>query len=96
NSQGTMPKTLKDALQEALDELGKEEFERFKSELNNLPEVPQGCSRIPKGKLEEANCLAVCDLIVNYYTTGAALQVAMNVLRGISHNDLVAKLQTLV
>ncbi|KAH1171361.1 hypothetical protein KIL84_006979 [Mauremys mutica] len=91
-----MPKTLKDALQEVLDELGKEDFERFKAKLNNLPEVPQGCNRIPKGKLEEANRLAVCDLIVNYYTTAGALPVAMGVLRGINQNELAIKLQTLV
>ncbi|XP_075785252.1 apoptosis-associated speck-like protein containing a CARD [Pelodiscus sinensis] len=91
-----MPKTLKDTLQEVLDELGKEDFERFKVKLNNLTQVPLGCNKIPKGKLEEANRMAVCDLIINYYTNSWALDVTKNVLQGINQNDLAAKLQNVV
>ncbi|EMP24957.1 NACHT, LRR and PYD domains-containing protein 1 [Chelonia mydas] len=93
NIQDKMPETLRDALQETLDELGSEDIKRFKSKLNHM-ELPEGYKRIPNGKLEEADPLAVRDLLVQYYKMDGAVEVAIQALKGINQNELAGKLET--
>ncbi|XP_050812666.1 uncharacterized protein LOC127052755 [Gopherus flavomarginatus] len=91
--QDKMPETLRDALQETLDELGSTDIQRFKSKLNHM-KLPEGYKRIPNGMLEEADSLTVCELLVQYYTMDGAVEVAIQALKGISQNELAGKLET--
>ncbi|XP_043372032.1 NACHT, LRR and PYD domains-containing protein 1-like [Dermochelys coriacea] len=93
NIQDKMAKTLRDALQETLDELDSKNVKRFKSRLNNM-ELAEGYKRIPNGMLEETDTLAVCDLLVQYYKMEGAVEVAIQALKGINQNELAGKLET--
>ncbi|XP_073202709.1 uncharacterized protein [Lepidochelys kempii] len=93
NIRDKMPETLRDALQETLDELGSADIKRFKSKLNHM-KLPEGYKRIPNGMLEEANSLTVCDLLVQYYKMDGAAEVAIQALKGINQNELAGKLET--
>ncbi|XP_030418182.1 uncharacterized protein LOC115651392 [Gopherus evgoodei] len=91
--QDKMPETLRDALQETLDELGSTDIQRFKSKLNHM-KLPEGYKRIPNGMLEEADSLTVCELLLQYYTMDGAVEVAIQALKGINQNELAGKLET--
>lgn len=90
--QDNMAKTLRDALQGTLDELGISDTKKFKSRLNHM-ELPKRYKRIPNGKLETADSLTVCELLVQYYTMGGAVEVAIQALKEISRNDLAITLE---
>lgn len=90
--QDKMPESLRDALQEALDELGSTDIKRFKSKLNHM-ELPEGYKRIPNGMLEEADTLTMCELLVQYYTMDGAVEVAIQALKGINQNELAGMLE---
>lgn len=78
---------LKEKLWETLQQLKKEEFQKFKWLLGQ--KVVEGFPGIAVAQLETANRLKTVDLIVQKYQDSGALQVTLTVLRKISRNDLV-------
>ncbi|XP_078233242.1 apoptosis-associated speck-like protein containing a CARD [Pogona vitticeps] len=68
-----------DRLRFALDDLSKEDLERFRWKLNKFP-VRQGYKNIPWGRLENASILRMVDLLLDFYTEGYAPRVTVEVL----------------
>ncbi|XP_062420439.1 NACHT, LRR and PYD domains-containing protein 12-like [Pungitius pungitius] len=77
----------KEALLNALDELGKNDLERFKWFLKD--ERLQDSSTIPVNKLEDAETWYVVDLMIQTYTVPGAVTVTNQVLKKINRNDLL-------
>uniref|UniRef100_A0A3B3X3S6 Pyrin domain-containing protein n=1 Tax=Poecilia mexicana TaxID=48701 RepID=A0A3B3X3S6_9TELE len=75
-----------------LDDLGNEDFTRFKWFLQQ-PECLEGLPVIRKGRLQAANREDTVDLLVQTYTLPGALGVTREVLEKIHRNDLLHNLQ---
>ncbi|XP_006121159.1 apoptosis-associated speck-like protein containing a CARD [Pelodiscus sinensis] len=86
-----MVKTVRDHLVDTLDELGQEELKRFKSKLNVFP-VKEGYNNIPRGKLEKADVLDLCDMLISFYREDYALQVTTAIMSDINKKDLADRL----
>ncbi|XP_044199390.1 NACHT, LRR and PYD domains-containing protein 12-like [Thunnus albacares] len=78
-------------LLDILDDLGEEEFERFRWSLLQV-ESPKGFPNIKKGRLEKANKCDTVDLLVQTYELPGAVEVTKKVLKKIPRNDLVQRL----
>nr|XP_056720194.1 apoptosis-associated speck-like protein containing a CARD [Euleptes europaea] len=77
-----MEKTVRDRLLGALKGLEEEELERFKRKLSETP-LPEGFCHIPWERLQKADPLDLCDLLLsNYYPY--ALLVAAQVLEAVN------------
>lgn len=76
----------KEVLLNTLDELRKEEFERFKWFLKD--ERLKDSSTIPKNKLENAKTWDTVDLMIQTYTLPGAVEVTKRILKKINMNDL--------
>lgn len=76
----------KEVLLNTLDELRKEEFERFKWFLED--ERLKDSSTIPKNKLENAKTWDTVDLMIQTYTLPGAVEVTKRILKKINMNDL--------
>lgn len=74
---------------DTLDDLGEEEFERFRWSLLQV-ESPKGS--IKRGRLEKASKWDTVDLLVQTYELPGALEVTMKILQNIPRNDLVQRL----
>ena len=72
-----------------LEDLGAEDFERFKWFLEQ--EVLEGFPAIPKSRLEGVNRMDTVDQMVKNYSINT-IKVIRIVLKEINQNDLVAKL----
>ncbi|KAK2918383.1 NACHT, LRR and PYD domains-containing protein 12-like [Channa argus] len=75
---------------DTLDDLGEEEFERFRWSLLQV-ECPEGQS-LKRGRLDKANKWDIVDLLVQTYELPGALELTINVLKTIPRNDLVQRL----
>ncbi|XP_027689211.2 apoptosis-associated speck-like protein containing a CARD isoform X1 [Chelonia mydas] len=82
-----MGKTVRDHLVDILEELGQDKFKRFKAKLNVFP-VKEGYSNIPRGRLEKADVLDVCDNLISYYREEYAVEVTVKLLTDINERDL--------
>uniref|UniRef100_A0A8D0GEE6 PYD and CARD domain containing n=1 Tax=Sphenodon punctatus TaxID=8508 RepID=A0A8D0GEE6_SPHPU len=87
-----MEKTVRDLLLDALDELPLADLTRFKAKLNQFP-VAAGYNKIPRGRLEGADSLALCDLLINFYTERYGVEVAAAVLDSINQRPLAQTLR---
>ncbi|XP_044045235.1 NACHT, LRR and PYD domains-containing protein 3-like isoform X1 [Siniperca chuatsi] len=83
----TMTKVV---LLNTLDDLGKDEFERFKWILKH--ERLKDSSTILKSKLENAKTWDTVDLMIQTYTLSGAVEVTTQILEKIQRNDLVQSL----
>lgn len=88
-----MEKTVRDLLVEALENLEKKSFKKFKNKLNDL-EIKKGHNKIPRGKLEEADTEDVADLIRKYYTDSYGTEVTLTVLEAIDEKQEAEKLRS--
>ncbi|CAM4452859.1 unnamed protein product [Leuciscus chuanchicus] len=79
--------TTKILILDALNELLEAEFKDFKWRLENS-DTP-----IPRGKLENANCHKVVDLMVQHHNTSDAGKIAVRTLRNINQNELADQLK---
>ncbi|XP_040296198.1 apoptosis-associated speck-like protein containing a CARD [Bufo bufo] len=87
-----MGKTVRDVLVQALENLEKKSFKKFKNKLNDW-EIKEGFSRIPKGKLEEADPEDVADLIRRYYKDFYGIEVTLAVLEAIEEKTEAEELR---
>ncbi|KAF1394518.1 hypothetical protein PFLUV_G00001150 [Perca fluviatilis] len=76
-----------EVLLNALDELGEDEFQRFKWILKE--ERLKDSSTIPWSKLENAKTLDTVRLMIQTYTPPEAVELTNKVLKKINRNDLV-------
>ncbi|KAL8176562.1 UNVERIFIED_CONTAM: hypothetical protein K2H54_036345 [Gekko kuhli] len=88
-----MPKTVRDHLLDALEDLEEEELKKFKGKLNEIP-LQEGFANIPRGRLQKADRLDLSDLLLSYYTASYAVQVAVQVLEGINLKREAEKLRS--
>ncbi|XP_032640934.1 apoptosis-associated speck-like protein containing a CARD [Chelonoidis abingdonii] len=82
-----MGKTVQDHLVDTLEELGQDQFKKFKTKLNTFP-VREGYSNIPRGRLEKADALDVCDKLISFYREEYAVEVTVEVLTDINEREL--------
>uniref|UniRef100_A0A674IW37 Pyrin domain-containing protein n=1 Tax=Terrapene triunguis TaxID=2587831 RepID=A0A674IW37_9SAUR len=87
-----MGKTVRDHLVDTLEELGQDQFKRFKTKLNVFP-VKAGYSNIPRGRLEKADVLDVCDKLISFYLEKYAVEVTVEVLTAINERELADRLR---
>ncbi|XP_051257705.1 NACHT, LRR and PYD domains-containing protein 6-like [Dicentrarchus labrax] len=83
----------KKVLLSTLDNLGEDEFKRFKWFLKGKQHKD---STIPWSKLENARTLDTLDLMVQTYTLPGAVKVTKKVLKKINRNDLLQSLEAKV
>ncbi|KAJ8283169.1 hypothetical protein COCON_G00020190, partial [Conger conger] len=76
---------------EILEDLTKEEFLKLKLYLNE--EVLERCRPIPQGRLEDQGVTGVITLMKSSYGN-KMVQVTLEILRKISRNDLVERLES--
>ncbi|XP_078061459.1 apoptosis-associated speck-like protein containing a CARD isoform X1 [Mustelus asterias] len=81
-----MPRTVRQCIVDALEELGEDDFRSFKANLRELKTM-QGFRNIPWGKLEKADKLNTAKLMVDYYREGNAGEIAKQILRDGSQQD---------
>ena len=81
--------TLPELILETLEDLGKEDFEKFQWFLQQ-PLNLEGLQPIPKSLLEDANRLKTADLIMQRFPNKEP-QVMIHVLKTIDMNDLVER-----
>ena len=81
----------KQVLFETLDELGEDDFKRFKWFLKD--ERLEDSSTIPNSKLEKAKRWETVDLMTQNYTPPGAVEVTKQVLKKIKRSDLVLRLE---
>lgn len=63
----------------ALEDLEEQELRCFKARLRDFP-VERGYNQVPRGRLEGADALALCDLLLGFYGPDYALRLAAQVL----------------
>ncbi|XP_051812172.1 NACHT, LRR and PYD domains-containing protein 3-like [Acanthochromis polyacanthus] len=83
--------TPQEILLRTLEELGKEEFDKFKWYLNQEG-VLEDFKSIPKSRLEEANRVNTVDQMVQIYGTTNAIKVTEKVLMKMKKTELVRKI----
>ncbi|KAF1388303.1 hypothetical protein PFLUV_G00088800 [Perca fluviatilis] len=77
------PKTIKMALAEMLEDLKKQDFEKFCHRLVDRREEP----RVRRNRVADKNFLEIADVLVSTFTEPGALQVALEILREIDCNE---------
>ncbi|XP_050812965.1 apoptosis-associated speck-like protein containing a CARD isoform X2 [Gopherus flavomarginatus] len=87
-----MGKTVRDHLVDTLEELGQDQFKKFKTKLNAFP-VREGYGNIPRGQLEKADAVDVCDKLISFYREEYAVEVTVEVLTHINERELAARLR---
>ncbi|XP_032375193.1 apoptosis-associated speck-like protein containing a CARD [Etheostoma spectabile] len=70
------PKTVKKALSDALEDLTKEDFEKFRAELLDRREEP----RVRRNRVEGKNYLQIADVLVTHFTEDRAPAVVVEIL----------------
>lgn len=81
-------KTIKAAIRNALENLGKEDLANFRSHLVDIREEP----RVPKSKVEEKGYREITDVLVSTYCEDGAARVTLDLLKGIRCFDDARKL----
>ncbi|XP_073453415.1 NACHT, LRR and PYD domains-containing protein 3-like [Aquarana catesbeiana] len=85
-----------DVLVYTLEDLTNQDFKRFKNKLSDFSY--QGGKRVPRGRLEHEDCVAVKDILIDFYGDRTALEVTVQVLKAIGlkgiANRLVEHVQT--
>ncbi|XP_073403537.1 apoptosis-associated speck-like protein containing a CARD [Dendrobates tinctorius] len=87
-----MGRTVKDVLIDALENLERKSFKKFKNKLNDI-EIKEGYSKIPKGTLQDADDLDTAELILRYYKEDYGTEVTLTVLKAINENKEAAELR---
>ncbi|CAI5689297.1 unnamed protein product [Oreochromis niloticus] len=86
--------TPKEVLLGILEDLGGDDFEKFKWYLKNNGSV-EGLRAIPESKLENAERMKVVDLMFHTYSINT-FEVTKNLLGSINRNDLLENLNDII
>lgn len=78
-----MVKTIRMALVETLEDLSRQNFEKFCHQLLDRRQEP----RVRRSRVEGKNYLDITDVLVSTFTEAGALQVAEQLLRQIGCNE---------
>lgn len=78
-----MSRTIRMALVETLEDLSKQNFEKFCHQLLDRRQEP----RVRRNRVEGKNYLDITDVLVSTFTEAGALRVAEEILRQIGCND---------
>ncbi|KAL3980143.1 E3 ubiquitin-protein ligase [Sarotherodon galilaeus] len=84
-----MAQTIKSAVAEALEDLKKEDFEKFCHQLLDRRQQP----RVKRNKVEDKSRLQVTDVLVSTFTEEGALTVALEILKQIGCSDEAKELE---
>lgn len=84
-----MDKTIKSAVSETLDDLGKEDFKNFCHHLLDRREQP----RVKRNKVEDKSYREVTDALVSTFTEEGALPVVIEILKRIGCNGEAKELE---
>ncbi|XP_003451301.1 apoptosis-associated speck-like protein containing a CARD isoform X1 [Oreochromis niloticus] len=84
-----MAKTIKSAVAEALEDLKKEDFEKFCHQLLDRRQQP----RVKRNKVEDKSRLQVTDALVSTFTEEGALTVVLEILKQIGCSDEAKELE---
>lgn len=76
-------KTIKLALVSALEDISKDDFEKFCHQLLDRREAP----RVKRNKVENKNRLQIADVLVSHFTEEGALRVTVDLLKAIGCRD---------
>ncbi|XP_066467236.1 uncharacterized protein [Tiliqua scincoides] len=87
-----MAGAARDRLLGALEDLREQELKRFRMKLSEIP-LTEGYANIPRGRLEKADALDLCDLLISFYTEDYALEVAAEVLEAVNCRDQAQQLR---
>ncbi|KAK2909892.1 hypothetical protein Q8A73_007607 [Channa argus] len=85
-----MSKTIKLAIADTLEDLSKQDFEKFCHQLLDRREEP----RVRRCRVEGKNFLDITDVLVSTFTEAGALRVALEILRRIDCNHEAQSLGT--
>eukprot|EP00061_Rhincodon_typus_P002114 g16653.t1 len=87
-----MAQTVRQCIVDALDDLGEDDFCRFKADLREV-QLPTGFRRIPWGRLEKASRLDTAKLMVDSYRDSLAGDLAVKVLSSGNQSQIAESLQ---
>lgn len=90
----SMIKTPSDHLLDSLEELGDNDFEKFKFKLSIRLEKDH--SRIPWGQLQNAKPVKLATLMITHYGEENAARLTLQVLRAMNQNLLAEKLNRVI
>uniref|UniRef100_UPI0037E70BC5 apoptosis-associated speck-like protein containing a CARD n=1 Tax=Semicossyphus pulcher TaxID=241346 RepID=UPI0037E70BC5 len=76
-------KTIRKALLDTLEDLSKENFERFRHQLLDRRKEP----RVRRNRVEDKNVLDIVDVLVSTFTESGGLKVAVETLKQIGCNE---------
>lgn len=77
------PKTIKSAIRDSLENLGRQNLERFRSALLDRREEPQ----VPVSRVEDKDYLGITDVLVSTFCEGGAARVTLELLEEIKCFD---------
>lgn len=81
-------KTIKGAIRDVLENLGKKDLDKFRSALLDIREEP----RVPVSKVEDQGFLVITDVLVSTYCEDGAARVTLDLLKRIKCFDDAKKL----
>ncbi|XP_072129178.1 apoptosis-associated speck-like protein containing a CARD [Mobula birostris] len=87
-----MPRTVRQCIVEALENLGKSQLRRFKEDLSEVQYRP-GFSAIPRGRLEDADAQDLGRLLVSTYRDDYAAELTLEVLEGLPEREVADSLR---
>nr|XP_015192035.1 PREDICTED: apoptosis-associated speck-like protein containing a CARD [Lepisosteus oculatus] len=83
-----MPKTIKDHIIAALEDIGNFKLKRFKAKLCDGQD-----RRIRRGTIENADQVDLAEKLISTYTEKMAVKITIDLLRAIDENQAAADLQ---
>lgn len=77
------PKTIKAAIKNRLENLGKQNLDKFRSALLDRREEP----RVPVSKVEDRDFLVITDVLVSTFREQGAAEITLELLKEIGCSD---------
>ncbi|XP_072889660.1 apoptosis-associated speck-like protein containing a CARD [Hemitrygon akajei] len=87
-----MPRTVRQCIVEALENLGRSQLRRFKEDLSEVQYRP-GFGAIPRGRLEDADAQDLGRLLVSSYRDDYAAELTLQVLEALPEREVADSLR---